>query len=217
MNDTGIVGLGEVDFKQRPRFCIPSPPISFILSLGSSSFLSFPLPISLSLNTSVERKSKIHPLPETYNGMLLGKRTRHPIKRTASMTGITVDVLSNVENIVQQSFISHDPPGPPNHPFHDFPKPNFAYDQHLLAMVSPRNPGGVGSSGFTTNHVLDSSAPFLRSCCLCKRRLAPGRDIYMYRGDTPFCSLECREQQMKQDERRETWDTVASNKEGRHA
>ncbi|KAH1073573.1 hypothetical protein J1N35_025901 [Gossypium stocksii] len=160
--------------------------------------------------------------------MLLGKRTRHPIKRTASMTGITVDVLSNVEDIVQQSFISHDPLRPLNHPFHDFPKPNFAYDQRLLAMVSPRNPGGVGSSGFTTNHILDSSAPFLRSCCLCKRRLAPGRDIYMYRGDTPFCSLECREQQMKQDERREKWDAeqdgrrekwdaVASNKEGRHA
>lgn len=117
--------------------------------------------------------------------MLLGKRTRHPIKRTASMTRITVDVLSNVEDIVQQPFIiPHDPPRPLNHPFHDFPKPNFAYDQRLLAMVSPRNPdgrGGVGSSGFTTNHVLHSSAPFLRSCCLCKRNLAPGIDIYMYR------------------------------------
>ncbi|KAA3462018.1 Thioesterase superfamily protein [Gossypium australe] len=134
--------------------------------------------------------------------MLLGKRTRHPIKRTASMTGITVDLLSNVEDIVQQSFISHDPPRPLNHPFHDFPKPNFAYDQRLLAMVSLRNPDGVGSSGFTTNHVLDNSAPFLRSCCLCKRRLAPG---------------QCREQQMKQDETREKWDAVASNKEGRHA
>ncbi|XP_077249959.1 FCS-Like Zinc finger 6-like [Tasmannia lanceolata] len=44
---------------------------------------------------------------------------------------------------------------------------------------------------------------FLRACGLCKRRLAPGRDIYMYRGDTAFCSLECRQQQLNQDERKE--------------
>ncbi|MED6219031.1 hypothetical protein PIB30_032162, partial [Stylosanthes scabra] len=43
---------------------------------------------------------------------------------------------------------------------------------------------------------------FLFACSLCKRRLVPGRDIYMYRGDSGFCSQECREQQMKQDEKR---------------
>lgn len=37
------------------------------------------------------------------------------------------------------------------------------------------------------------------------------------RGDTAFCSLECREKQMKQDERKEKYCTVASKKEGRHA
>jgi hypothetical protein len=37
----------------------------------------------------------------------------------------------------------------------------------------------------------------------------------IHRGDTAFCSLECREQQMKQDERKEKC-TVASKKEGRH-
>lgn len=36
----------------------------------------------------------------------------------------------------------------------------------------------------------------------------------IHRGDTAFCSLECREQQMKQDERKEKC-TVASKKEGR--
>ncbi|XP_028755132.1 FCS-Like Zinc finger 3 [Neltuma alba] len=46
---------------------------------------------------------------------------------------------------------------------------------------------------------------FLRSCRLCNRRLAAGRDIYMYRGDTAFCSSECREEQMKQDERKDKW------------
>nr|CAD1826371.1 unnamed protein product [Ananas comosus var. bracteatus] len=45
--------------------------------------------------------------------------------------------------------------------------------------------------------------PFLRACGLCRRRLAPGRDIFMYRGDIAFCSLECRQQQINQDERKE--------------
>lgn len=36
-----------------------------------------------------------------------------------------------------------------------------------------------------------------------------------YRGDTAFCTLECREQQMKQDERKEKCRTgVASKKDG---
>ncbi|XVF17206.1 hypothetical protein REPUB_Repub10bG0099300 [Reevesia pubescens] len=138
--------------------------------------------------------------------MLLGKRSRHPIKRTTSMTGITVDE-SNVED-VEEPIISDLPPQ--NHPLHEFPNTNFGYDQRFLAMVSPRNPA-------STNHVVDT-APFLRSCCLCKRCLAPGRDIYMYRGDTAFCSLECREEQMKQDERKEKLNVIASKKEdNRHA
>ncbi|XVE86743.1 hypothetical protein DITRI_Ditri18aG0058200 [Diplodiscus trichospermus] len=141
--------------------------------------------------------------------MLLGKRSRQPIKRTTSMTGITVDV-SNVED-VQEPIIS-DPP--PHNPLNEFPNGNFGHDQHFLAMVSPRNPAFARSG--SANHVVET-APFLRYCCLCKRRLAPGRDIYMYRGDTAFCSLECREEQMKQDERKEKLNVVATKKEGSHA
>ncbi|OMP04133.1 hypothetical protein COLO4_09921 [Corchorus olitorius] len=146
--------------------------------------------------------------------MLLGKRSRHPIRRTTSMTGITVDV-SNVEDeeavVVQapQPLIISDPYNNIQNPsFHEFPNPNHnftGYDQSFLAMVSPRN---------HHHHVVDT-APFLRSCCLCKRRLAPGRDIYMYRGDAAFCSLECREKQMKQDERKEKLNVLASKKEDR--
>lgn len=49
----------------------------------------------------------------------------------------------------------------------------------------------------------DDSAHFLTSCSLCKIRLIPGRDIFMYRGDSGFCSSECRQQQIIQDERKE--------------
>uniref|UniRef100_A0A0D9VJM1 FLZ-type domain-containing protein n=1 Tax=Leersia perrieri TaxID=77586 RepID=A0A0D9VJM1_9ORYZ len=47
---------------------------------------------------------------------------------------------------------------------------------------------------------------FLDACFLCRKRLAGNRDIFMYRGDTPFCSEECRRAQMEADaaaERRE--------------
>lgn len=41
--------------------------------------------------------------------------------------------------------------------------------------------------------------------------------IYVYfRGDTAFCSLECREKQMKQDQRKEKW-KAGSNKEHHRA
>ncbi|XP_045809600.1 FCS-Like Zinc finger 6-like [Trifolium pratense] len=62
-------------------------------------------------------------------------------------------------------------------------------------------------------HIIHSTPHFLRICGLCNCRLAPGRDIYMYRGDTAFCSLECREEQMKQDRRKEKWKMGVSKKE----
>ncbi|CAL5054967.1 unnamed protein product [Urochloa decumbens] len=38
------------------------------------------------------------------------------------------------------------------------------------------------------------------ACALCGKRLAEDRDIFMYRGDTPFCSEECRYRQMESDD-----------------
>ncbi|XP_028786853.1 FCS-Like Zinc finger 15-like [Neltuma alba] len=47
----------------------------------------------------------------------------------------------------------------------------------------------------------DSQVPtFLDQCCLCGKRLSPGNDIYMYKGDRAFCSVECRCQQIFMDE-----------------
>ncbi|KAH9289029.1 hypothetical protein KI387_033146 [Taxus chinensis] len=48
-------------------------------------------------------------------------------------------------------------------------------------------------------------ADFLSACYLCKRHLSHGKDIYMYRGDKAFCSVECRYQQILMDERNETF------------
>ncbi|KAH7843957.1 hypothetical protein Vadar_022866 [Vaccinium darrowii] len=44
------------------------------------------------------------------------------------------------------------------------------------------------------------AAGFLDRCFLCYQTLLPGRDIYMYKGDRPFCSVECRCRQIFMDE-----------------
>ncbi|KAE9444950.1 hypothetical protein C3L33_23152, partial [Rhododendron williamsianum] len=112
--------------------------------------------------------------------MLLGKRPRPPIKRTTSMTEFTLD-LTITE--------AQQPSDPLN---------SGRIDQRFLAAaaVSPRNHRRNSADFIETAH-------FLRSCFLCKCRLVPGRDIYMYRGDSAFCSLECRQQQIIQDEKKE--------------
>uniref|UniRef100_A0A0D9W8Q5 FLZ-type domain-containing protein n=1 Tax=Leersia perrieri TaxID=77586 RepID=A0A0D9W8Q5_9ORYZ len=47
----------------------------------------------------------------------------------------------------------------------------------------------VGEPG---RHALDA-------CALCSKPLRRDSDIFMYRGDTPFCSEECRYEQMHHD------------------
>ncbi|KAF9678847.1 hypothetical protein SADUNF_Sadunf07G0078700 [Salix dunnii] len=164
--------------------------------------------------------------------MLLGKRPRGPMRRTASMTGITVDLPSNVDAG------SSEPNSDNNDTLHLTARPEdgslpyhhndnnmvdafdggntsgfLLHDQRLLAtMVSPRN--HYSGSG---DHLVEA-AHFLRTCGLCKRRLSPGKDLFMYRGDMAFCSQECREQQMKQDAKKEKGHVmIASKKEDRRA
>ncbi|KAF5737005.1 hypothetical protein HS088_TW14G01161 [Tripterygium wilfordii] len=42
--------------------------------------------------------------------------------------------------------------------------------------------------------------PFLEHCFLCRQKLLPGKDIYMYKGDRAFCSVACRCRQIFMDE-----------------
>ncbi|AEE30204.1 FCS-Like Zinc finger 5 [Arabidopsis thaliana] len=121
--------------------------------------------------------------------MLLGKRQRPPIKRTTSLSEIKFDLNQPSEQEPsdhQIQLVNVDE----HRQVHQ-----RLLDQRLLAMVSPR--------GTQRRHSSDYSEDFLRSCSLCKRLLVHGRDIYMYRGDRAFCSLECRQQQITVDERKE--------------
>ncbi|KAM2022257.1 hypothetical protein ACFX16_044181 [Malus domestica] len=150
--------------------------------------------------------------------MLLGKRPRPPMKRTTSMSEITFDL-----NTISTG-VPHSQPSDPNNPY-----------QPLALWGSGGSGGGGGggggldgldqrlmmklpspSSASPRNHRRSSAdfgetAHFLKACGLCKRRLIPGRDIYMYRGDTAFCSLECRQQQMNLDERKDKCSSIAGH------
>lgn len=136
--------------------------------------------------------------------MLLGKRPRPPIKRTTSMTGITVDI-TNAESSASDGPDQQNPhaslgqevlPGSyeNNHDHQSSMMMNFGTNHHhdqrfLTAMVSPRNFNSHlqqrERSRSNSNDFIETPH-FLKSCGLCKRRLHPGRDIYMYRYDYLF-------------------------------
>ncbi|KAG8082968.1 hypothetical protein GUJ93_ZPchr0014g46654 [Zizania palustris] len=65
--------------------------------------------------------------------------------------------------------------------------------------------GGEGARGMPYGHFLDA-------CFLCRKPLACNRDIYMYRGDIPFCSEECRLEQIEMDDEIERKEKNTSNK-----
>ncbi|KAJ9680470.1 hypothetical protein PVL29_019720 [Vitis rotundifolia] len=54
---------------------------------------------------------------------------------------------------------------------------------------------------------------FLEACFLCHKPLGNNTDIFMYRGNTPFCSKECRQEQMEFDEAKEkSWNMMSLRK-----
>ncbi|XP_024971352.1 uncharacterized protein LOC112510243 [Cynara cardunculus var. scolymus] len=133
--------------------------------------------------------------------MLLGKRQRPPMKRTTSMTEFTLDL--NQKTVVDNSQTPHDHPSPP------ISTDATTLDHRFLSATVASKIHRRNSADFM------ETAHFLRACHLCKRRLIPGRDIFMYRGDSAFCSLDCREKQMNQDEKKDVC-SMASNKRNTH-
>ncbi|KAL6498876.1 hypothetical protein OROHE_026476 [Orobanche hederae] len=56
---------------------------------------------------------------------------------------------------------------------------------------------------------------FLDSCFLCRKPLGQNHDIFMYRGNTPFCSPECRQEQIETDEgcsEKKDWSSSSSKR-----
>ncbi|XP_076935525.1 FCS-Like Zinc finger 6-like [Bidens hawaiensis] len=123
--------------------------------------------------------------------MILGKRTRPPIKRTTSMTEFTLDISHTATMVPSCNNINNSQSPSPLADGNNIIDHNF-----LAATVSPRNHRRNSADCMETPH-------FMTVCRLCNRRLITGKDIFMYRGDSAFCSLECRQEKMKEDEKKE--------------
>ncbi|WJZ82606.1 hypothetical protein VitviT2T_002350 [Vitis vinifera] len=76
----------------------------------------------------------------------------------------------------------------------------------FFSASSPR------SARFYDARFEDHQPHFLEACFLCNKPLGDNRDIYMYRGDTPFCSEECRQEQIEMDEATEKNRSISSIK-----
>ncbi|XP_028762484.1 FCS-Like Zinc finger 1 [Neltuma alba] len=99
---------------------------------------------------------------------------------------------------------------------------HYHYYQHILVSRSM----GYATSFYRTGKVCsprsgrfydsrfeDHQPYFLQACFLCKKPLGDNRDIFMYRGDIPFCSEECRQEQIESDEAKEKHRNLSSSME----
>ncbi|KAI4385225.1 hypothetical protein MLD38_003278 [Melastoma candidum] len=115
--------------------------------------------------------------------MLLSNRPRHPMRRTTSVSNIVPIPMASTEA---------EPTGDSAmNPVLDFKQDVGGHGCSELAnlgMVVTTNLYGVGASsggglsaGWYQRDAVAATAHFLQTCGLCKRRLFPGRDIYMLR------------------------------------
>ncbi|KAK6119317.1 hypothetical protein DH2020_046936 [Rehmannia glutinosa] len=71
----------------------------------------------------------------------------------------------------------------------------------------------MGSDAYYSGCEYENYQPhFLDTCFLCHRTLSHNNDIFMYRGNTPFCSQECRQEQIEMDEASEKRFKLSSSK-----
>ncbi|KAG7542474.1 Zf-FLZ domain [Arabidopsis thaliana x Arabidopsis arenosa] len=94
-------------------------------------------------------------------------------------------------------------------PCYNYPQ-SYYYHHHQYSVSSPRS-GKFHDFRFDNSYYGQPLPHFLDSCFLCKKRLGDNRDIFMYRGDTPFCSEECREEQIERDEAKEKKQSLSSS------
>uniref|UniRef100_A0A5B7AIQ8 FLZ-type domain-containing protein n=1 Tax=Davidia involucrata TaxID=16924 RepID=A0A5B7AIQ8_DAVIN len=102
-----------------------------------------------------------------------------------------------------------------HHPFFSRPLCYTASQRrrNSFRSVSFSSASSPRSGRFYDGRFEEHQPHFLEACSLCKKPLADNKDIFMYRGDTPFCSEECRQEQIENDEAKEkNWNLSASMK-----
>ncbi|KAJ9154519.1 hypothetical protein P3X46_027842 [Hevea brasiliensis] len=65
---------------------------------------------------------------------------------------------------------------------------------------SSSSSSSLPSSSSLSSYLSFPVPTFLEHCFLCGQKLLAGKDIYMYKGDRAFCSVECRCRQIFMDE-----------------
>ncbi|KAJ8493535.1 hypothetical protein OPV22_015256 [Ensete ventricosum] len=119
-------------------------------------------------------------------GMLLGKGLQPPMRRTTSMTELSV------ANLAVASAAADSREGiRRNH--------GFQHRERHRAATFEMPPRIVQRRSFNDFRTLETTAQFLMACGRCNRPLGPGSDTFIYQGEIAFCSLECREHKMSQD------------------
>lgn len=115
--------------------------------------------------------------------MLLGKRPRPPMKRTTSLSEISFDLDGGGDDS-SSAAASHQQKNPTaaltKHPGSGGGGVDDVDQRFLSTVSSPRNNNNNNNNSRHSADFLETPH-FLRTCGLCKRRLVPGRDIYMYR------------------------------------
>ncbi|KAJ8526687.1 hypothetical protein K7X08_029164 [Anisodus acutangulus] len=88
---------------------------------------------------------------------------------------------------------------------------SFSSSSSTSSMSSPRSV--VTAAGkYYDGRFEEPQQHFLDACYLCKKRIGDNCDIFMYRGGTPFCTEECRQQQIEKDEPKERKRNISSIK-----
>uniref|UniRef100_A0A0A9CTG5 FLZ-type domain-containing protein n=1 Tax=Arundo donax TaxID=35708 RepID=A0A0A9CTG5_ARUDO len=146
--------------------------------------------------------------------MMLGKRSgrtapsRHPMRRTTSMTEFTpphalADVAEEEDEELQLPVHAEEQAAEDPYWWAVGGAAAAGRADWLEAYRARAAPALAGLRRNSADFSAAETAAFLRACGLCNRRLGPGRDTFMYRGDTAFCSLECRQQHITIEEWKE--------------
>lgn len=136
-----------------PTYLSSLPTFHFHSPLGPHLLFLLSLSLKTQTHTYTHRFERIQFLLSLSLKMSLGKRGRVAMKRTTSMTGINVDLADE--------------------------EPSDSVMNVAVETASPNWRDQKRSSG--DNSMVIETAPFLRTCGLCNRRLRPSRDIFMYR------------------------------------
>ncbi|WMV43447.1 hypothetical protein MTR67_036832 [Solanum verrucosum] len=87
---------------------------------------------------------------------------------------------------------------------------NLSSSSSSSSLLSPRSVISAGK--YCDGRFDEPHHYFLDACFLCKKRIGDNSDIFMYRGDTPFCSEECRQLQIEKDETKDRKRNISSIK-----